>query len=157
MTDEITAEIRDAVNKHLPSTVGEALQLRLKQAERDARDVVEIRADVARQEKVVDRHLQTIAELKTQLAQHAALDERERAVEEAERKQEIFALKTKLEASEGSRDFARNVALGLVRNTDFREVVHHSNTTPVPVTTNGYTAIQGHTSHNRNESTRTAE
>lgn len=119
-------EINQIIAKNLPQAVGDELRKRLEQADRDA---LLLKSAVTNQEA----QRVEIASLKEQLAAHAAklslhgdLAKREADVAARERGAENQALRIELEAHKGNAQFARDVAMGLVRNTEFRNSVHEN-------------------------------
>lgn len=121
-------EINEIIKKNLPAQVGEVLKQRLEQAERDATDLKKYAADLAEANA-------TVSELKIMLVRHKSLDERaealtarEIAVDVLERAQKISQLQYELESEKQKTDFVKNVALGLVRNTEYRKNIFDSET-----------------------------
>lgn len=131
-------EINEIIAKNMPQAVGDELRKRLEQADRDA---ILLKTAVANQEA----QRVEIASLKEQLSAHATklslhddLATREAEVAARERGAENQALRIELEAHKGNAQFARDVALGLVRNTEFRNSVHEShNGRAMPVAQGG--------------------
>lgn len=137
MTSALEQEMKEAIGKHLPQAVGDVLQERLKQAYADA-------AMVVTQKERLDNLIGQIRDLEgklnaanEELKKHGALATREAAVAEKERNAEIAALKVQLEAANGNTQFAKDVALGLVRNTEFRRNVFDSESTSTPIIPEG--------------------
>lgn len=121
-------EINEIIKKNLPAQVGEVLKQRLEQAERDATDLKKYAAELAEANA-------TVSELKIMLVRHKSLDERaealtarEIAVDVLERAQKISQLQYELESEKQKTDFVKNVALGLVRNTEYRKNIFDSET-----------------------------
>jgi len=134
----IEQDIKDAVAKHLPQTLGEELQKRLKRADEDALKLKSTEDHASLIAKELSAANAKITELEQRLGRHLALSEREQAVVERERNAEIADLKFKLESANSNTQFARDVALGLVRNAEYRETVHQSASRSDPVVQNGY-------------------
>lgn len=137
MTSALEQEMKEAIGKHLPQAVGDVLQERLKQADADA-------AMVVTQKERLDNLVGQIRDLEgklnaanEELKKHGALATREAAVAEKERNAEIAALKVQLEAANSNTQFAKDVALGLVRNTEFRRNVFDSESTSTPIIPEG--------------------
>lgn len=135
-------ELKAVIIKQLPQEVSATLQARLKKADDDeaALKVAHTKVETLRGEIEVLR-AERIS-LLAQLDKHRSITEREDAVTTRERNQEVFELKTQLNAASGNADFARDVARQLVRNTEFRRQVFHSESCNVPVVNGGYTSMQ---------------
>ena len=138
MNTALDQDLKEAIGKHLPQAAGELLQERLKQADADA-------AMVVTQKERLDNLLGQIRDLEgklnaanEELKKHGALATREAAVAEKERNAEIAALKVQLEAANSNTQFAKDVALGLVRNTEFRRNVFDSESTSTPIIPEGF-------------------
>jgi len=134
----LTNELQEAINKNLPSMVGEELVKRLEQADEDKRKVEQL--TLSNQSMLGDfRRAQAEADaLRADLKKHETLAVREAAVAEAERGLEVRMLKHQLEVSDGNVKFARDVAMGLVRNTEFkRDVFTSQNNRAMPVPQGG--------------------
>ena len=152
MNAALEAEMKEAIGKHLPQAVGDVLQDRLKKADADA-------ALVVSQKERLDNLLEQIRELEAkvsaankELEKHGALAAREAAVAEKERLADIAALKVQLEAAQGNTEFAKEVALGLVRNSEFRRQVFDNHYTQEPIVPAGssYQSGTANGSSNRN-------
>lgn len=120
MSDNIQAELRAAIERNLPTQIGKVLQKRLEQAESDRQEVSALKAESASLEAALKEERKEVERLKGLLAAHAALDERESAVADRERGIQVTQLEIELAAEKESKEFAKNVALGLVRNIEFR-------------------------------------
>ena len=133
MTTGIENDLKELLTKHLPQATSDALQERLRQADAD-------KATVERQKEQISGLNTQIKELQAQfnnasdeLKKHGALATREAAVAEKERNADIAALKVQLEAAQGNTQFAKDVAMGLVRNTEFRRHVFDSENRSEPL------------------------
>ena len=134
---QLEQEMQEVIKKNLPAHVGDALKERLEQAEKDAIKVTQL--EEALQSKNV-----TIIGLEKQVADYQKFDERnatletrEKAVSEDERNLKITILEFQLNAEKEKTQFSKDVALGLVRNTEFRKHVFDSENQ------NGYTGANG--------------
>ena len=114
-------EIHESIAKNLPSQVGEVLKARLEQAEFDAKEL-------EKSKKEIEYNNQTITELNAQVIKNGDLNKREaelnakaKELEERENKAEIESLKVKLEASKTIADNNKEMAMGLVRNIQYRK------------------------------------
>ena len=120
MTTDIEQRILDEIRKNMPEQVGDALRQRLEQADKDAAELERLKSS---SKYLSDSHAELAFErdrLKDRLRQHDDLAKREAVVAERERQAEIEHLKMKLAAEESKTVFAKEVALGLVRNTEYR-------------------------------------
>lgn len=116
----IEQELKDTISRHLPQQVGDALQERLKKADRDAEDNAKLQLKINDLNAKLSERDVTIGDLRDELKEHADLAQREIAVEARERAAEVAELKIRLAAAEGNTQFAKDVALGLVRNIEYR-------------------------------------
>ena len=137
MSTALDQDLKEAIGKHLPQAAGELLQERLKQADVDA-------ALVVTQKERLDNLLGQVRELEAklrtaneELGKHKALDKREEEISTRERNAEIAMLKVQLEAANGNTQFAKDIALGLVRNTEYRRNVFDSESTSTPIIPEG--------------------
>lgn len=140
----LTNELQEAINKNLPSMVGEQLVKRLDEADRDRTELQAAKALTARQAQTNGELLQHLKEAQEALAKHTEIDVRETAIKDRERLAEAAELRTRLDCAEKSAQFARDVALGLVRNTEFRRDVFNSNNgRQIAVPSGGYVGAGG--------------
>lgn len=119
----MTEEIKAIIEKSLPAQVGDVLKQRLEQAEKDA---VKVRL----QEEALQSKNAAIAKLEKQVADYkkmdernAALEAREKAVTDGERNLKVSTLEFQLTAEKEKTQFSKDVALGLVRNTEYKKTV----------------------------------
>lgn len=129
-------DIQAAVSKHLPQALGEELQKRLKKADEDALRVQSLQKMFDDAEKQKERLNLRIEGLEKQLKQHAELADREKAVDKREHDADLTELKIRLDAEQSKNQFAKDVALGLVRNVEYRNSVFENTTgraMPVPM------------------------
>jgi hypothetical protein len=117
-------DIRDSISKNLSAEMGAVLKERLEKAEHDEREVVRLKAQVDKDANKYAVLLQLNADLQEQLKVHAALDVREVAIATRERNLEITELQVMLKEANARADFTKDVALGLVRNIEYRQSVH---------------------------------
>lgn len=156
MSKELAADLVASIEKNLPAAIGETLRQRLEQANRDAEALARKNEAYASLSKNFDAKCEEANRLKAEVEKHAALAVREAAVEERERKARITELETKLAAAQGNTEFARNVALGLVRNIEYRSSSSVYGSESVPVQQNGYTNLQQAQTSSNNSETRSA-
>lgn len=116
-------EINEIIKKNLPAQVGDVLKQRLEQAEVDAVKVQELTAKVAERDAI-------IKDQKDKLSKYATFDEissgltaREEALKISETNFKVSVLEYQLQSEKDKTDFAKNVALGLVRNTEYRRTL----------------------------------
>jgi hypothetical protein len=142
---ELNEEFKAIIAKNLPQAVGATLQERLQQADIDAgkvKNLTRANSELADEVNVLKARLQ---ERDAMIAQHEAIEVRVRAVEERERNATVTELKTQLAASHENTRFARDVALGLVRNIEYRTSVHESGMTPIERNSgSGYAMVEQH-------------
>lgn len=123
-------EIKEIIEKNMPAQVGDVLKQRLQQAETDA-----INLKIAK--KTNEEDLGKIRELVKQLDDYGRLDHRnkllearEKIVNEAERNLKIATLEFQLEAEKDKTKFSKEVAIGLVRNIEYRKNVFDNESRP---------------------------
>ena len=117
------AEIQAIIKKNLPQEVGDILKQRLEQADEDAKTIITL------QEHLNSRNLQ-ISVLQEEVRVYQAFDTRnttletrEKVVEDKERNVLIETLRYQLTSEQDKTVFAKSVALGLIRNSDFKTTV----------------------------------
>lgn len=134
----VEQELEDVIKRNLPSAVGDALRQKLEQADKDAARVTQLRDDVEslkREKAALERRI-VVAE--SGLQKQAELTKREEEMSKREREAKIFELTTQLNAANENARFARDVAMGLVRNVEYRSSVMESTTNKShPVQGNG--------------------
>lgn len=126
----MTEEIKAIIEKNLPAQVGAVLKGVLEQAEKDA-------VKVKQQEEALVSKTATITGLEKTISDYRKLDERngtlegrERKVAEDERNLKIATLEFQLVAEKEKTEFSKSVALGLVRNTEYKRTLFDSQTDP---------------------------
>lgn len=122
----MTDEIRAIIEKNLPAQVGEVLKTRLEQAEKDVIKIKQQEETLQSKNAAITQFEKLVADYKTKDEQNAKLEARELAVTEAERNLKIATLEYQLVSEKEKTDFTKNVALGLVRNTEFRKTIFDS-------------------------------
>ena len=143
-------ELKDLITKHLPQATSDALQARLRQADTDAELVV---TQKARLDTLIEqiRDLESkLSAANTALNNHKALDKREVELAERERVLEITLLKQQLESANTNTQFARDVAMGLVRNTEYRRTALNSEFRSEPIIPPGSSYQAGSATTNSN-------
>lgn len=116
-------EMEEIIKKNLPAQVGEVLS---KELER----LYKVETEHNYYKDIVSKNDVEIKELRSKLEEHRVLDAKLKTIEEAQEKlnNETRDLKVKileyqLEAEKDKTDFTKNVALGLVRNTEFKKSI----------------------------------
>ena len=136
-------KILESIEKDLPNQVGQALKQKLEQAELDAQEVKRLAKNIEEKAATITRLNSQVAQQQQDLAKHKELNSREEEISKRERELEITILKSELENQKGNTQFAKDVALGLVRNTVYRKNIMDSETTQVPVSDgSGYTRME---------------
>jgi len=116
-------EIQEIIKKNLPQQVGDVLKVRLEQAERDANLVVQLKNTISQLEDSVKKHLIRINNYELLNDRNSKLDEREVLLNKKQHDLDLEILQQKFENEKDKSDFAKSLALGLVRNTEFRKSV----------------------------------
>jgi hypothetical protein len=119
-------EIQEIIKKNLPQQVGEVLKLRLEQAEKDAKKVIELENKISQLEKTVNEKQSELSSYKLLDERNSKLNEREELLNKKQHDLDLDILQHKLESEKDKSEFAKSVALGLVRNTEFRKSVFDS-------------------------------
>ncbi len=129
-TRELQAELQVIYEKHLPKQVGETLQKRLELADKLEKE----NSDLIKTNKTQYDEIQN---LKGIIEKHKTIDEREEAVSkheadvtEKENKSEIEKLKYQLESEKEKTQFSKSIALGLVRNIEYRKNIFDNEMSP---------------------------
>lgn len=147
---ELSANILADISKHLPQMTSDALQLRLQQADAERKELDKTSDMLDRTAAELRRAKERYEIAESKLQKHKELATREAAVAEAERTLRIKELEFQLAASNENTKFARDIALGLVRNVDYRKTVHNQASNH----TNGPSGWNNH--ETRNESIETS-
>jgi peptidoglycan hydrolase CwlO-like protein len=127
----IDTAIQEAIKAHLPAQMGEVLKNRLIELEKTEANLEQANKSVKMLEQQRASLTKELEGLKAILAKHEDLATREQKVFEREYKQELFEAKAEARHAGANAEFARNVALGLVRNIEYREAVSSSKSEPV--------------------------
>lgn len=132
MLDEQTnAKIQKAITESLPAQVGETLRKQLELIPILEKQLESSKTSISGLEKNVIQLKEERSELALELSKHQALDVREKIVSERERNSKLEELKYQLDAEKEKTQFSRDVALGLVRNTEYRHEVFGNKNIPV--------------------------
>lgn len=124
-------EIKAIIEKNLPAQVGDVLKQRLEQAEKDA-------SKVKLQQQEIETKVEVIRLLEARLndysefdSRNSLLEAREKTVDQTERNLKIETLEFQILAEKEKTQFAKDVALGLVRNTEYKRTLFDSKSTPM--------------------------
>ncbi len=122
----MTEEIRLIVEKNLPAQVGDVLKVTLDQAKKDAQLVELYRTQIKSFEETIREKNSIIDEFKKMETRNAALDVRENSIKEKERVFSILELEYKLASEKEKTEFTKSIAMGLVKNTEYRKTIFDS-------------------------------
>ena len=141
INEELAKDISDAIEKNLPAASADLLIRRLSQGREDAKSIVAMRDENAAWRTKNQSLAVELDTAKVMLAAHVAIGARETAVAARELRADFNDLQTRHTSALENTRFARDLALGLVRNTDFRESVFTSSSKGVPVVNGGCTSV----------------
>jgi len=116
-------EIKQIIEKNLPAQVGDVLKLRLDQADKDAARLKAIEDQLVKRNEFASQLEAQISEYKKFDSRNAAIDARELAVSNSERDLKVKELQYQLESEKEKTAYTKEVALGLVRNTEYRKSI----------------------------------
>lgn len=119
-------EIEEIIKKNLPAQVGEILKERLEKADGDAAMVLYLQNRVVEQDKEIQTLNKRILEYEKFDVRNAQLDSKENELKEIERNLKIVTLEYQLQSEKEKTDFSKNIALGLVRNVEYRKTIFDS-------------------------------
>lgn len=119
-------EIQEIIKKNLPQHVGDVLKVRLEQAEKDAKRIIQLESNISQLEESVKKQSVKLNEYELLNDRNSKLNEREVLLNKKQHDLDLEILQQKFENEKDKSDFAKSVALGLVRNTDFRKTVFDS-------------------------------
>lgn len=123
-------EIQEIIKKNLPAQVGEILQKRLEQAESDYRSLQNLKEKMLSLDEQIIRLNEEISKYKAFDSRNSLLEIREKLVSEQERNLKIETLEFQLQAEKEKTQFSKDVALGLVRNTEYKRSFMDNKTVP---------------------------
>lgn len=130
-------EFKEIIAKNLPSQVGDALKLRLQEADADKENVKRLQAyEVTLKARIKELEDLTVEYAKKDTEYDKIVSLR-KDLEKREFELELTITKNKLENETDKSLFAKNLALGLVRNTAYREQVYKSENAPPFYDSNG--------------------
>ena len=119
-------ELQESIKKNLPQQVGEVLKQRLEQADKDAKEVKTLFELTKQYKKETETLQQTIEGYKQFDTRNGLLDLAEKELEKERNKFEIEKLTYQLTAEKDKTEFSKSIALGLVRNTEYRKTIFDS-------------------------------
>lgn len=119
-------EIQEIIKKNLPQQVGDVLKIRLEQAEKDAKKVLELESKVFQLEKTLNEKQSELSAYKLLDERNSKLDERESFLDKIQHDLDLEILQQKYENEKDKSEFAKSVVLGLVRNIEYRKSIFDS-------------------------------
>ncbi|OGB84453.1 hypothetical protein A3F66_07030 [candidate division TM6 bacterium RIFCSPHIGHO2_12_FULL_32_22] len=125
---ETLNEINELIKKSLPQQVGEQLRIRLEQADKDTLKVKQQEESLQNKNKTITELEKTISEYKKFDERNSKLEEREKKICEDELNFRVKILEYQLASEIDKTQFSKEVALGLVRNTEFKKSIFDSET-----------------------------
>jgi hypothetical protein len=126
-------EIADSIKKNLPQQVGDVLKQRLEQADKDAKKAEELSDKLIERNKEVEELEATIRDYKQFDLRNGLLDSREKELITERNSLELEKLKYQLQAEKDKTQFSQNLAMGLVRNIEYRKNILDSESSGQPV------------------------
>jgi hypothetical protein len=126
-------EIKAAIEANLPAQVGDVLKEKLLQADRDAANVRTITEELYKLRGDLNDRDAKLSEYSKFDARNDELDKREEDLGLKVRLSVINELNYKLEAEKDKTTFVKELAMGLVRNTEYRRELFDSQSKPVNV------------------------
>ncbi len=137
------AEMQEIIKKHLPAQLGETLKKRLEQADEDADTVKNQKEQILSKDSTIRGLEKTITEYKKFDEINKGLEAREKVIADKESKLKIEELTYQLSSEKEKTKFASDVALGLVRNIEYRNSTFKNKTIPFK-NQHGYVERQSH-------------
>jgi len=149
--DATTQEINEIIKKNLPAQVGDVLKQRLAQADAYESDVKHLTGVKVSNEATIIGLESKIKEYEQFDNRNAALDAREKELDNKERNLKIAELEFKLANEKEKTQFSQSVAMGLVRNIEYRKSIFDSETQSPFIDANGTWQYPQPTSKNHEE------
>jgi hypothetical protein len=131
---ELEKELQESIKKNLPQQVGDVLKQRLEQADKDAKKVEELVEIVASLNQDVMEANEKIETYKEFDLRNGLLDSREKELKGERNSLDLEKLRYQLQSEKDKTTFSQNLAMGLVRNTEYRKNIFDSETCGQPVT-----------------------
>lgn len=119
-------EIQEIIKKNLPAHVGDVLKKRLEQADADASELKNYKEAVVSRDKTITEQQKKIEEYKQFDDRNIKLEAREKTVAEQERNLRISTLEYELKSEKEKTALITSVAMGLVRNTEYKRSIWDS-------------------------------
>lgn len=117
---EISKEVYAAIEKQLTSEAAGIIKGILAQAEADSKEVVMLKEENIRLKEVEVKLRRDLAECKVLESEIQANKDRIKDIEVRERNLKIETLVYQLECEKNKTDFCKEVALGLVKNVEYK-------------------------------------
>ena len=117
---DLREQIQAAIDKDLPKQVGDSLKRRLEEADESERVLELTKADLKKTLETVLNLKEKISNLEALKIEKQDLDRKTKDLEKRENDLKITVLTSQLESEKEKSKFGFDVALGLVRNTEFR-------------------------------------
>lgn len=150
----IETEIKSIIEKNLPAQIGDVLKKTLEQAEKDAIKVKQL------EEHIINKNL-NISKLENKISKYEKFNERnlalkgkEKFIIEKERSLKIELLEFKLDIEKEKTDFTKLIALGLVKNLEYRRTLFNNTNEPYK---DQFNNIQCHNKSQNLQETKTVE
>ncbi len=124
--EELNKKIQEAIKESLPSQIGDELKKLIEQGKTDAQEVKSLTIACENNRKTIDELNAKLSEYRKLDDRNTAIEAREKAAEAAERKTEIEKLTYQLASEKEKTEYTKNVALGLVRNVEYRKDIFDS-------------------------------
>ncbi len=151
--EELNKKIQEAIKESLPSQIGDELKKLIEQGKADAQEVKSLIIACENNRKTIDELNTKLSEYRKLDDRNTAIEAREKAAEVAERKTEIEKLTYQLSSEKEKTEFSKSVALGLVRNIEYRRSLMDNTHEPCGKDQYGNAQYQNKT-QNSNETTK---
>lgn len=126
----MTDEIRLLIEKDMPAQIGKTLRGMLEQAELDAETVKKQADQIEKLKRTIESDGKTIRAYHAFDERNEKLNERQFILDQKERQLEIDMLKYQLAAEKDKVKFSQELAMGLVRNIEYRESLYDNKIAP---------------------------
>lgn len=127
---QLEQELHEFIKKSLPHQVCAELQKVLRKAADDEHKVDVLTSQLKERDADIENYKDIINRYARNDERNNQLDDREAAVTKRENNAEIELLKVRLAAEESKTLHATAVAMGLVRNTEYRRILNDNTTEP---------------------------
>lgn len=126
-------ELLDVIKKSLPQQTGEALKELLQEGEQNKVELERLTKINKELNEGINSLTSKLKGIEIELAKYKDLEEREAKLLEATRQLDIQKLQHELSCEKEKTQFSKDIALGLVRNTEYRKSIFESYTDGQPV------------------------